>query len=79
MVLHCEPHGSRLSLRSDRGPARAPADDRLLDGKRTLLPSAFLIGANALFEGTGLLTRGGRRYRQAFPRLRLVLPGGPSP
>ena len=74
MVLHCEPHGSRLSLRGDRGPARAPADDRLLEGKRTLLPSAFLIGANALFEGTGLLRRDRHRYRHAFPGLVLVRP-----
>ena len=34
----------------------------------------FLIGAHALLESTGLLTRDGRRYRQAFPGLRLILP-----
>ena len=34
----------------------------------------FLIGAHALLESTGLLTRDERRYRQAFPGLRLILP-----
>lgn len=43
-----------------------------------ILPE-LLIGAHALLEAKALLTRDGRRYRQAFPRLRLVLPWGPPP
>ena len=30
--------------------------------------------AHALLESTGLITRYGRRYRQAFPGLKLILP-----
>ncbi len=50
--------------------ARWPALDDL---------SGFLIGAHARLEAKALLTRDGRRYRQAFPGLRLVLPGGSPP
>ena len=36
--------------------------------------SAECFGAHALLESTGLITRDGRRYRQAFPGLKLILP-----
>jgi predicted nucleic acid-binding protein len=34
----------------------------------------FLIGAHAVVENQALLTRDGRRYRQAFPGLKLITP-----
>ena len=52
----------------------AHADYRQCGGQRSMILPDFLIGAHALLESTGLLTRDGRRYRQAFPGLRLILP-----
>ncbi len=43
-------------------------------GPRTSLLSDFLIGAHAAVAGMALLTRDPRRYRTAFPRLRLIAP-----
>ena len=54
--------------------ATAHADYRQRGGQRSMILPDFLIGAHALLESTGLLTRDGRRYRQAFPGLRLILP-----
>jgi predicted nucleic acid-binding protein len=54
--------------------AMAHADYRQRGGQRSMILPDFLIGAHALLESTGLLTRDERRYRQAFPGLRLVLP-----
>ena len=50
--------------------AMAHADDRQRGGQRSMLLTDFLIGAHALLESTGLLTRDERRYRQAFPGLK---------
>lgn len=44
--------------------------------QQTILPD-FLIGAHALVERLPLLTRDERRYRRAFPGLRLIAPEGP--
>ena len=52
----------------------AHADYRQRGGQRSMILSDFLIGAHALLESTGLLTRDERRYRQAFPGLQLILP-----
>ncbi len=52
----------------------AHADDRKRGGQRAMFLPDFLIGAHALLESTGLLTRDERRYRQAFPGLQLILP-----
>ena len=54
--------------------AMAHVDYRQRGGQRSMILPDFLIGAHALLESTGLLTRDGRRYRQAFPGLRLILP-----
>ena len=54
--------------------AMAHADYRQRGGQRSMILPDFLIGAHALLESTGLLTRDGRRYRQAFPGLSLILP-----
>jgi predicted nucleic acid-binding protein len=39
----------------------------------------FYIGAHAEVKGLRLLTRDPRRYRQYFPKVRLVCPGDPAP
>jgi len=58
--------------------ARAHAGYRARGGSRqTILPD-FLIGAHALIERCALLTRDSRRYRQAFPGLRLITPASRS-
>lgn len=54
--------------------AMAHADYRKRGGQRSMILPDFLIGAHALLESTGLLTRDERRYRQAFPGLKLILP-----
>lgn len=47
---------------------------RRRDGiKRSPLPD-FYIGAHAALEGLPLLTRDARRYREYFPKLRLIAP-----
>ena len=54
--------------------ARAHADYRLRGGHRQMILPDFLIGAHAVIERVGLLTRDVRRYRQAFPGLKLIAP-----
>ncbi len=54
--------------------ARAHADYRQRGGQRNLIMPDFLIGAHALVERCPLLTRDQRRYRQAFPELKLITP-----
>lgn len=54
--------------------ARAHADYRERGGQRTMILPDFLIGAHALVERRPLLTRDQRRYRQAFPGLKLITP-----
>ena len=43
-------------------------------GKRTTTLPDFFIGAHALVEGMTLLTRDGKRYRQYFPKLKVIAP-----
>ena len=54
--------------------ARAHADYRERGRQRTMILPDFLIGAHALVERRPLLTRDQRRYRQAFPGLKLITP-----
>jgi predicted nucleic acid-binding protein len=54
--------------------ARAHAEYRSRGGSRQSILPDFLIGAHALVERLPLLTRDERRYRQAFPGLRLISP-----
>jgi hypothetical protein len=54
--------------------ARAHAAYRERGGTRTMILPDFLIGAHALVENLALLTRDGRRSRQAFPGLKLITP-----
>ena len=54
--------------------ARAHADYRERGGKRATIVPDFLIGAHAVIEQVPLLTRDVRRYRQAFPGLKLIAP-----
>jgi predicted nucleic acid-binding protein len=42
--------------------------------KAGMLPD-FFIGAHAVVEGIGLLTRDTRRYRSYFPTVELITPG----
>ena len=43
--------------------------------KRNTLPD-FFIGAHAAVSGLTLLTRDARRYREYFPKLKLIAPDG---
>jgi len=43
-------------------------------GKRTGVLPDFFIGAHAVVAGLTLLTRDARRYRQYFPKIRLIAP-----
>lgn len=54
--------------------AEAHAAYRRRGGTRTATLPDFFIGAHAAVRGYALLTRDARRYRTAFPRLRLVAP-----
>ncbi len=54
--------------------ARAHAAYRERGGTRQMILPDVLIGAHALVETPALLTRDGRRYRQAFPGLKLITP-----
>jgi predicted nucleic acid-binding protein len=45
-------------------------------GTWTNVLSDFFIGAHAAVLGCGILTRHGRRYRNYFPRVGLVIPEG---
>lgn len=54
--------------------ARAHAAYRERGGERSMILPDFLIGAHALVERCPLLTRDQRRYRQAFPGLKLITP-----
>jgi predicted nucleic acid-binding protein len=47
---------------------------RTRGGPRTTVLPDFFIGAHAAVLGAPLLTRDARRYRTAYPRLRLVTP-----
>jgi predicted nucleic acid-binding protein len=54
--------------------ARAHGAYRERGGTRQMNRPDFLIGAHALMENLALLIRDGRRYRQAFPELKLITP-----
>jgi predicted nucleic acid-binding protein len=48
---------------------------RARGGTKTGVLSDFFIGAHAVAEGIGLLTRDVRRYRSYFPTITLITPG----
>jgi predicted nucleic acid-binding protein len=54
--------------------ARAHAAYRERGGEGSMILPDFLIGAHSLVERCPLLTRDQRRYRQAFPGLKLITP-----
>ncbi|MFT4135816.1 type II toxin-antitoxin system VapC family toxin [Microbacterium sp.] len=54
--------------------AKAFADYRRRGGSRTAILPDFYIGAHAIVRGHTLLTRDARRYRTAFPTLRVIAP-----
>ena len=54
--------------------ARAHAEYRERGGQRATILPDFLIGAHAVMEQVPLLTRDVRRYRQAYPGLKLIAP-----
>jgi predicted nucleic acid-binding protein len=56
--------------------AKAHEAYRRRGGTRTRILPDFLIGAHAVVESLTLVTRDARRYRNAFPSLRVVAPGG---
>lgn len=49
---------------------------RASGGTRTGVLPDFFIGAHAAVMGVKLLTRDPRRYRQYFPTVELICPGG---
>lgn len=53
---------------------RAFRDYRRRGGQRESILPDFLIGAHAAVEDFTLLTRDPRRYRRAFPTLKLIAP-----
>ncbi|WP_221630214.1 MULTISPECIES: type II toxin-antitoxin system VapC family toxin [unclassified Synechococcus] len=54
--------------------ARAHAAYSSRGGPRQMILPDFLIGAHAVNERFGLLTRDAHRYRQTFPGLQLITP-----
>jgi len=54
--------------------SRAFLDYRRRGGARRSPLPAFYIGAHAAIAGHTLLTRDARRYRAAFPKLRIIAP-----
>lgn len=54
--------------------ARAHAEYRERGGQRATILPDFLIGAHAVMEQVPLLTRDVRRFRQAYPGLKLIAP-----
>jgi predicted nucleic acid-binding protein len=48
---------------------------RARGGTKTGVLSDFFLGAHAVVEGIGLLTRDPRRYRTYFPTITLITPG----
>lgn len=48
---------------------------RARGGTKTGVLPDFFIGAHAVVEGVGLLTRDVGRYRSYFPKIRLITPG----
>lgn len=54
--------------------ARAQRSYRQRGGPRESLLADFLIGAHAAIAGMRLLTRDPRRYRTAFPTVKLIAP-----
>jgi predicted nucleic acid-binding protein len=54
--------------------AQAFRDYRKRGGKRTSALPDFFIGAHALVSNMTLLTRDARRYKQYFPKLRMITP-----
>ena len=58
---------------------KAFAKYRKRGGTKHSVLADFFIGAHAAVEGIPVLTRDPRRYRTAFPRLRLVTPRAPGP
>ena len=43
-------------------------------GQRSAPLPDFFVGAHAAVEGLGLLTRDARRYREYFPKVKLISP-----
>lgn len=77
-------HTLALPLRPLPKPAlflagKAFAQYRQRGGAKHSVLADFFIGAHAAIEGVPVLTRDPRRYRTAFPRLRLVTPSGTAP
>lgn len=54
---------------------KAFAKYRARGGTRTGVLPDFFIGAHAVVQGIGLLTRDSRRYRAYFPTIILITPG----
>lgn len=54
--------------------AKAHSAYRLRGGTRSTTLPDFFIGAHAAVRGYSLLTQDARRYRTAYPRLRLIAP-----